>query len=171
MKQLKPYKELVWDIVKANDKILNARRLDCWYSCTKRKPIFDIEATTVSGDRYVLTLWNDNTLLYSIDGVTEMTLTAELRPQLQAEFSREFDSANLHLGAMMEFDGRVVYCVSAFLHYRWMGLREFSRCAGDMSAMMDRCAKWLKQHLPDFVQRKININFPATHNLLVENNH
>ncbi|MBR2030952.1 MAG: hypothetical protein IKA04_01925 [Alistipes sp.] len=171
MKQLKPYKELVWDIVKANDKILNARRLDCWYSCTKRKPIFDIEATTVSGERYVLTLWNDNTLLYSLDGVTEMTLTAEQRTQLQDGFGREFDSANLHLGAMMEFDGRVVYCVSAFIHYRWMGLREFRRCAGDMSATMEKCAKWLKQHLPDFVQRKININFPATHNLLVENHH
>lgn len=171
MKQLKPYKELVWDIVKANDKILNARRLDCWYSCTKRKPIFDIEATTASGDRYVLTLWNNNTLLYSIDGVTEMALTAEQRTQLQDEFSREFDSANLHFGAMIENDNKIVYCVSAFIHYRWMGLREFRRCAGDMSATMDRCAKRLKQHLPDFVQRKININFSATHNLLVENYH
>ena len=75
MKQLKPYKELIWEIVKANDKILNARKLDRWYSCIKCKPIFDIEATTASGERYVFTLWNDNTLLYSIDGVTEMHLT------------------------------------------------------------------------------------------------
>ena len=171
MKQLKPYKEIIWDIVKANNKILNVCRLDCWYSCTKRKPIFDIEARTASGERYVFTLWNDNTLLYSIDGVTEMALTAKQRKQLQAEFSREFDSANLYLGAMIEDDNKIVYCVSAFIHYRWMGLREFSRCAGDMSATMDRCAKWLKQHLPDFVQRKININFPATHNLLVEDNY
>ena len=118
MKQLKPYKEIIWDIVKANNKILNVRRLDCWYSCTKRKPIFDIEARTASGERYVFTLWNDNTLLYSIDGVTEMHLTAEQRKQLQAEFSREFDSANLHLGAMIENDNKIVYCVSAFLHYR-----------------------------------------------------
>ena len=35
MKQLKPYKELIWEIVKANGKILNARRLDRWYSCIK----------------------------------------------------------------------------------------------------------------------------------------
>ena len=171
MKQLKSYKEIVWDIVKANDKILNARRLDCWYSCTKRKPIFDIEARTASGERYVFTLRNDNTLLYSIDVVTEMHLTAEQRKQLQAEFSREFVSANLHLGAMIENDDKIVYCVSAFIHYRWMGLREFSRCAGDMSATMEKCVEWLKQHLPDFVQRKININVPATHNLLVEDNY
>ena len=171
MKQLKPYKELIWEIVKANDKILNARRLDRWYSCTKRKPIFDIEARTASRERYEFILWNDNTLVYSLNGVTEMALTAEQRTQLQDEFSREFDSANLHLGAMIENDNKIVYCVSAFIHYRWMGLREFRRCAGDMSATMDRCAKWLKQYLPDFVQRKININFPATHNLLVEDNY
>lgn len=171
MRQLKPYKELIWDIVKANNKILNVRRLDCWYSCTKRKPIFDIEATTASGERYVFTLWNDNTLLYSIDGVTEMAITAEQRTQLQDEFSREFDSANLHLGAMIENDNKIVYCVSAFIHYRWMGLREFRRCAGDMSATMDKCAEWLKLHFPDCVQRGINVNFPATHNLLAENNY
>ena len=171
MKQLKPYKELIWEIVKANDKILNARRLDRWYSCTKRKPIFDIEATTASGERYVFTLRNDNTLLYSIDGVTEMAITAEQRTQLQDEFSREFDSANLHLGAMIENDNEIVYRVSAFIHYRWMGLREFRRCAGDMSATMEKCAEWLKLHFPDCVQRGININFPATHNLLVENHH
>lgn len=150
MKQQKTYKELIWEIVKANDKILNARRLDRWYSCIKCKPIFDIEATTASREKYEFILWNDNTLVYSLDGVTEMALTAEQRTQLQDEFSREFDSANLHLGAMMDFDGRVVYCVSAFLHYRWMGLREFSRCAGNMSATMDRCAEWLKEHFHDF---------------------
>ena len=170
MRQRKPYKKIIWEIIKADDKIFNARKPE-ELEITESNTVCDIEATTASGERYVFTLWNDNTLLYSIDGVTEMHLTAEQRKQLQAEFSREFDSANLHLGAMIENDNKIVYCVSAFIHYRWMGLREFRRCAGDMSATMDKCAKWLKQHLPDFVQRKININFPATHNLLVENNY
>jgi len=100
-----------------------------------------------------------------------MHLTAEQRKQLQAEFSREFDSANLHLGAMIENDNKIVYCVSAFIHYRWMGLREFRRCAGDMSATMDRCIEWLKQRFSDFVQKGLDINFAETHNLLVEGNY
>lgn len=167
MKPLKPYKERIWEVVKANDNILNASKVNC----AKRNPVCDIEATTANGERYGFALWNDNTLLYSIDGATEMHLTAEQRERLQEEFCREFDSANLHLGAMIEADAKMVFSISAFLHYRWMGLREFRRCAGRMSATMDRCAEWLKQHIPDFVQRKIDIDFAATHTLLVENNY
>jgi hypothetical protein len=170
MKQLKLYKERIWEIVAAKKSIINARKYECSRTY-KRSSICGIVADTISGEEYNITLWKDNTLSYDIYGITEMRLSKEQQERLQEEFSQDFKSAHLHLGAIMERNGKEVLCVSAFFNYRWMGLREFSRCAGNMSATMDRCIEWFKQRFSDFVQKGLDINFAETHNLLVEGNY
>ena len=170
MKQTKPYEERIWEVVAMNKNIINARKYEnCRFLIRPSK--CDMVADVISGEKYNITLWKDNTLSYYLCGITEVCLNKEQRKQYQEEFSLDFKSAYLPLGEIMENNGKIVLCVSAYFNYRWMGLREFSRCAGDMSTTMDKCAVWLKLKFPDLVQRNLDINFAETHNLLVERNY
>ena len=163
MKQLRPYKDIIWGIVKADSRVIEPARTDDG----------NMAARTADGKDYYFALGKDNTLLFMLDGgVSENYLDAEQREQLMKAFSEEFRNAHLYFAPLVDSEsGKVVFVVSVFVEYRWAGLKEFKRCLGDMCAKIERCNEWLKSHLPALSQRTVDVDFETTHNLLVENNY
>ena len=173
MKQHKPYKEIIWEIVSANDGIRHP----------EQNQYGGISVVTQAGDRYNFELCDENTLLYSLyAGVCDASsINPERRAQIMKLFSQEFGSAKshygdfsnarLHLGPLVDSNtGKSVLNVMAFIEYRWMGLKEFRRRVGDMCAKMDRCSEWLHSNFADLTLREVNIDLAATQTLLAEEN-
>ena len=163
MKRLKPYGGIIWEIVKADSRVIEPARTDDG----------DMVARTSDGKNYYFALGKDNTLLFMLDGgVSENYLDAEQREQVVQIFSEAFRNAHLYFAPLVDSEsGKIVFTVAIFIEYRWMGLREFRRCLGSMYAKIEQCNEWLKSHLPALSQRTIDVDFKATHNLLVENNY
>lgn len=163
MKRLKPYKDIIWKIVKADSRVIEPARTDDG----------DMVARTADGKNYYFALGKDNTLLFMLDGgVSESYLDAEQRESLMNTFSEAFRNAHLYFVPLVDSEsGKIVFTVAIFIEYRWMGLREFRRCLGSMCAKIEQCNKWLKSHLSALLQRTVDVDFEATHNLLVENNY
>lgn len=163
MKRMKPYKEIIWDIVKSENRVMNPVKTE--YG--------DISASTTDGKVYYFALGKDNTLLFMLDGgVSESYLDVEQRESLMNTFSEAFRNAHLYFAPLVDREsGKIVFVVSVFVEYRWAGLKEFRRCLGDMCAKIEQCNEWAKSHLLNLSQRQVNIDFEATHNLLVDNNY
>lgn len=163
MKRLKPYKDIIWEIVKS----------ESWVIDPIRKDDGSVVACTADGKDYYFALGKDNTLLFMLDGgVSENYLDAEQRESLMNTFSEEFRNAHLYFAPLVDSEsGKIVFMVVIFIEYRWMGLREFRRCLGSMYAKVEQCNEWLKSHLSALSQRTVDVDFEATHNLLVENNY
>ena len=130
MKQLRPYKDIIWGIVKADSRVIEPARTDDG----------NMAARTADGKDYYFALGKDNTLLFMLDGgVSENYLDAEQREQLMKAFSEEFRNAHLYFAPLVDSEsGKVVFVVSVFVEYRWAGLKEFKRCLGDMCAKIER---------------------------------
>lgn len=163
MKRLKPYKDIIWENVKADSRVIEPARTDDG----------DMVARTADGKDYYFALGKNNTLLFMLDGgVSESYLDAEQRESLMNTFSEEFRNAHLYFAPLVDSEsGKIVFTVAIFIECRWMGLREFRRCLGSMCAKIEQCNEWLTPHLPALSQRTVDVDFEATHNLLIENNY